>query len=118
MDRGNTVKKYRTILKEVLNAYAADEFNRKRQPDDMQTRLIMDTENDHYQVLYAGWRNDRQIFSVIFHFDIIDGKIWVQRNISDYDIIEDIEQKGVPKSDIVLAFHAPAMRSFTEYAVA
>lgn len=114
----NKVKKYRTILKEVLKAYAANELNQKYKPDDMQIRLLMDTENDHYQVLYGGWRNDRQIFSVIFHFDIIDGKIWVQRNISDYDIIEDIEQKGVPKSDIVLAFHAPAMRPFTEYAVA
>ena len=64
------------------------------------------------------WRKDRQIFSVIFHFDIIDGKIWVQRNISDYDIVGDIENKGVPKSDIVLAFHAPQMRPFTEYASA
>jgi hypothetical protein len=115
MDR---VKKYRTILKEVLKAYAADELNQKRIPDEMQTRIIIDTENDHYQVLYAGWHNDRQIFSVVFHFDIIDGKIWVQRNGSDYDIIEDIEQKGVPKSDIVLAFHAPTMRHFTEYACA
>ena len=115
MDR---VKKYRTVLKDVLKAYAAEEVNQKRSPDDMQIRLIMDTENDHYQVLYAGWRNDQQIFSVVFHFDIIDGKIWVQRNISDYDIVEDIEQKGVPKSDIVLAFHAPAMRPFMEYATA
>ena len=64
------------------------------------------------------WRKDRQIFSVIFHFDIIDGKIWVQRNISDYDIVGDIENKGVPKSDIVLAFHAPQMRPFAEYASA
>jgi hypothetical protein len=115
MDR---VKKYRTILKDVLKAYAADEFKHKLRPDDMQIRLIMDTENDHYQVLYAGWHNEQQIFSVVFHFDIIDGKIWVQRNGSDYDIIEDIEHKGVPKSDIVLAFHAPAMRPFTEYATA
>jgi hypothetical protein len=115
MDR---VEKYRQILQSALKEYAADELSRKKQPDEMQTRLIMDTENDHYQVLYTGWRNDQQIFSVIFHFDIIEGKIWVQRNISDYDIIEDIEQKGVPKSDIVLAFHAPKMRSFTEYAAA
>jgi XisI protein len=110
--------KYRSILKDVLNAYASDEINKKHNPDDMQMRLIMDTENDHYQALYAGWRKDQQIFSVIFHFDIIDSKIWVQRNISDYDIIEDLELKGIPKSDIVLAFHSPQMRPFTEYAVA
>jgi XisI protein len=115
MDR---IDSYRNILQEVLKNYAADELKRGKKPDELQTRLIMDTENDHYQVLYTGWRNDQQIFSVIFHFDIINGKIWVQRNISDYDIIEDIEQKGVPKSDIVLAFHSPQMRQFTEYAAA
>ena len=114
----DNLKKYRTIIKDVLNAYAADELLQKHKPDDMQMRLIFDTENDHYQALYAGWRNDRQIFSVVFHFDIINGKIWVQRNISDYDIIGDIEEKGVPKSDIVLAFHSPQMRPFTGYAVA
>ena len=112
------IVKYRKILKIVLRDYAADELKQAHKPDDMQIRLIMDTENDHYQVLYAGWRLDKQIFSVIFHFDIIDGKIWVQRNISDYDIIGDIENKGVPKSDIVLAFHAPQVRPFTEYAIA
>ncbi len=108
--------KYRKIIKEILREYAGDEIKQVHKPDDMQIRLIMDTENDHYQVLYAGWQQDKQVFSVIFHFDIINGKIWVQRNISDYDILEDFEQKGVPKSDIVLAFHSPQIRSFTDYA--
>ena len=111
--------KYRQILQEVLQAYATDAVAHKPPtPDEMQVRVLADTQHDHYQALYGGWRNGRQIFSVVFHFDIIDGKIWAQRNISDYDIIEDIEAKGVPKSDIVLAFHAPEMRPFTEYAVA
>ena len=110
--------KYRKILKEVLREYAGNEINQVNKPDDIQIRLIMDTENDHYQVLYAGWHEDKQIFSVLFHFDIINEKIWIQRNNSDYDIIEDIENKGVPKSDIVLAFHAPQIRSFTDYALA
>lgn len=116
MDR--KISKYRKIIKEVLKEYAANELQKTYKPDDTQIRLIMDTENDHYQVLFAGWRNSKQVFSVIFHFDIINSKIWVQRNISDYDIIGDLEDKGIPKQDIVLAFHAPEMRPFTEYAVA
>ena len=112
------VLKYRKILNEVLVEYAADELKQQRKPDDTQIRLIIDPVNDHFQVLYAGWHQDKQVFSVIFHFDIIDSKIWIQRNISDYDIVGDIENKGVPKSDIVLAFHSPNMRPFTEYASA
>jgi hypothetical protein len=115
MARSKTIK-YRNILKEVLTEYAGDELKQVYKPDDMQIRLIMDTENNHFQVLYAGWQQSKQYFSVLFHFDIIDEKIWIQRNNSDYDIIEDIENKGVPKSDIVLAFHAPEIRTLTEYA--
>jgi hypothetical protein len=48
--------------------------------------------------------------------DNIDGKIWAQRNVSDYDIIGDLEAAGAPKSDIVLAFHIPELRRYTEYA--
>ena len=116
MDR--KLNKYRKILREVLNEYAAGDMKKTYKPDDTQIRLIMDTENDHYQVLYAGWREGKQIFSVLFHFDIIDGKIWIQRNTSDYDIIEDIEAKGVPKKDIVLAFFEPTVRPYMDYATA
>ena len=61
--------KYRDILRKVLRAYAADEINKVHKPDEMQIRLLFDSENDHYQVLYAGWRQGQQIFSVIFHFE-------------------------------------------------
>ncbi len=111
------VKKYRQILQEVLHEYTLDKSGYP-QPQEIETQLLFDTKNDHYQVLRVGWRNRSQIFSVIFHFDIKDEKIWLQQNISDYDIVGDIEAKGVPKSDIVLAFHSPQMRQFTGYAVA
>ena len=65
-----------------------------------------------------GWEGIKGIFLVIFHFAIIDNKIWIQRHISDYDIVGDLEEKGVPKEDIVLAFYAPKMRPFTGYAAA
>jgi hypothetical protein len=111
------ILKYRQILKEVLMEYAKNNGTRKPEsPDDVQIKILLDEQNDHYQVLHTGWRNGRQIFSVVFHFDLIEGKIWLLRNISDYDIVEDIEIKGVPKSDIVLAFHSPEMRPYTDYA--
>ena len=110
------VLKYKNILKDVLRTYAADDIHKTHKPDDMQIRLIFDDAGNHYQVLYTGWREYNQTFSIIFHFDIIEGKIWVLQNNSDYDIIGDIENAGVPKTDIVLAFYAPIMRPFTEYA--
>ena len=109
------IERYRKILQQALREYATA---RTAQPGEIETQLLFDAENDHYQVLRVGWRDRKQIFLVVFHIDIKDGKIWVQHNASDYDIVGDIEAQGVPKEDIVLAFHSPEMRPFTGYAVA
>lgn len=106
---------YRQLIMGILTEYAD---GRKVSGENAEMITIFDQEKDHYQVLAMGWRKYERIYLVIFHFDIKDGKIWAQQNASDYDIIGDIEEKGVPKSDIVLAFHTPNMRKYTDYAVA
>lgn len=110
--------KYQTIIKDVLATYAKQGAIDKNAKEHVETQLLFDDVHNHYQVLRIGWEGIKNTFLVIFHFDIKDGKIWVQRNISDYDIIGDIESKGVPKKDIVLAFHSPRMRPYTGYAAA
>jgi XisI protein len=111
------INNYRQILKDALTNYTLERSG-QTQPNEVETQLLFDTQNDHYQVLRVGWRNKVQVFIVVFHFDIKNGKIWLQYNASDYDILSDLEALGVPKSDIVLAFHSPQMRPFTGYAVA
>ena len=111
------VNQYRQILKEVLTAFT-NQRSTNPPTTDVETQLLFDNQNDHYQVLRVGWRNRTQVFLVIFHFDIKNEKIWLQQNVSDYDIVGDLEARGIPKSDIVLAFHSPQMRPFTGYAIA
>ena len=111
MDR---LAQYRESIKAFLRKYAESTINNS----EVEVELIFDTENDHYQILRVGWRNRTQVFLVVFHFYIKNDKIWIQQNASDYDIVGDLEARGIPKSDIVLAFHSPQMRPFTGYAVA
>ncbi|HFA47645.1 MAG TPA: XisI protein [Bacteroidetes bacterium] len=110
--------KYKTLVKEVLASYARQGAVEPDSKEHLETQLLFDDTNLHYQVLRIGWQGIQNTFSVIFHIDIKDGKIWVQRNISDYDIIGDLEAKGIPKEDIVLAFYSPKMRPYTGYAEA
>lgn len=112
------IAKYRQILTEALEKYAsAGQPAVGQHPQSLDIHLLFDRDRDHYQVLGLGWQNERQICLIIFHFAIQNGKIWLHRNASDYDILEDIEARGVPKTDIVLAFHPPQIRQFTDYAV-
>lgn len=109
------VSKLRSTLLKALNDYIEP---RRIQQDGVEMQLLADTQNDHYQVLLSGWQGRKQVFMVVFHFDIKDEKIWLQQNNTDYDIVEDIEALGISKSDIVLAIHSPQMRQFTGYATA
>ena len=53
----------------------------------------------------------------ILHIDIIDGKIWIQHDGTEGGIALDLIDHGVPKQDIVLGFHSPFKRQFTDFAV-
>jgi len=50
--------------------------------------------------------------------DIKDNKIWIQHNMTEADLGQELVAKGVPASDIVLGLHPPYKRPYTNYGVA
>jgi hypothetical protein len=108
------IAKYRQFIRQTLTEYAAPATGN---PDAPQEQLLFDEEHDHYQIMAVGWEGDQRVYFTILHLDILNGKIRIQENNTDFDIAEKLESLGVPKTDIVLAFHAPSMRQFSGYAV-
>lgn len=110
----DTLNHYRQIIQELLEDYA-----RLSNPtqDEVETELIFDPVRDHYQLFQVGWLGDYRIYGSILHFDIKDGKIWIQHNGTEQDVGQDLNNRGVPKTDIVIGFHSPFKRQFTEYSV-
>lgn len=108
-----TLDKYSEIVQKILQDYAA--FSRDDQ--EVETELIFDTTRNHYQLVHIGWQGERRIYGCILHLDIKDGKIWIQHNGTENDIAAELVEMGIPKSDIVIGFHSPFKRQFTEYAV-
>jgi len=104
---------YRVNIQKLLQDYAA----LGRSDQDIETELIFDTTRDHYQLVHVGWQNERRVYGCILHLDIKDGKIWLQHNGTENDIAAELVEMGVVKSDIVIGFHSPFKRQFTEYAV-
>ena len=109
------VEKYRTIVCEILKEYATI---KKTLTPDVKFETLIDKESDHYILLSIGWFKQRFIYTTAFHFDIIEGKIWLQQNNTDVMIADELEERGIPKSDIVLGFQPPHVRSHLGYAVA
>lgn len=114
----DTLSKYRQIIIDILTTYS-DAGPINTSPDaELEEQLLIDTERDHYQILTLGWDESRRVYYPVFHIDIKNGKVWVQEDATDYDIVGEMEKQGIPKSDIVLAFHAPYKRPYTGYATA
>ena len=105
--------KYSEIVQQLLEDYATLSDDDKT----VATELIFDTVRDSYQLVHVGWHDDRRIHGCILHLDIRHGKIWLQHNGTENDIAAELVEMGVSKSDIVIGFHSPFKRQFTEYAV-
>jgi hypothetical protein len=111
MDKLN---RYREILRHVVQEYASW-FPENA---DIQTEVVIDSERDHYEVLQVGWKDDRRVHYSSIHLDIIDGKVWIQEDRTDRPVADALLEAGVPQEDIVLGFHPPEVRQFTDFAAA
>ena len=85
---------------------------------EIQIEVVMDRQADHYLLLAVGWEGARRIHGSIVHVDIIDGKVWIQRDGTEHGIAEELVEAEIPRDHIVLGFRPPDLRQHTEYAVA
>ncbi|OCQ92840.1 fatty-acid oxidation protein subunit alpha [Nostoc sp. MBR 210] len=107
-----TVDEYRQLIKNLLNEHAKLVWDER-----IQAQTIFDTEHDHYQLVYVGWRDSKRVYGTVLHLDIINGKIWVQQDGTEVGIANELVELGVSKQDIVLGFDPPKMRHYTDFAV-
>jgi hypothetical protein len=103
---------YRESIKTFLRKYAESMTDNSG----IEVELIFDTENDHYLLLDIGWQKSHRVHNCIFHFDIKDNKIWLQENNTDLEIDEDLAEMGISSDEIVVGFHHPSMRKYSDYA--
>jgi hypothetical protein len=107
---------YRQSLKKLLKDYA-DSMN-KNSGGSIEVETVFDTENDHYLLLDVGWQERKRVHHCILHFDIKDGRIWLQENNTDIEVDEELIEMGISKQEIVIGFHHPSMREYSDYAIA
>jgi len=109
----DTLERYRQIIERILTDYAQIPYAH----GDIRSQTVFDRSNDHYLLINVGW-DRRRVHGCLVHIDIIDGKVWIQRDGTEEGIATELEAAGVPKEHIVLAFRSPEMRKHTGYAIA
>lgn len=107
---------YRTIIRRILGEYV-DLCNRQPKPG-VETLLITDEQQGHYVWLKLGWENGKRVKHITVYVRVRDGKFWIEEDLTEDGIATDLVREGVPKDDIVLAFHDPETRKHTDFAAA
>jgi hypothetical protein len=105
---------YRQLIERLLTEYAQISYAH----GDIQRQTVFDRIDDHYLLMLVGREGIRRVHGCLIHVDLIDGKIWIQRDGTEHGIARDLLEAGVPKDQIVLAFRSPEMRQYSEFAVA
>jgi XisI protein len=114
MDTVDKLERYRQIIREILTPYTLIRYSN----GDITNEAVFDRENDRYTVISVGWQGNHRVHHSLIHLDIINGKVWIQRDGTEYGIGYELEEAGIPKSDIVPAFHPENIRPYTGYAIA
>jgi hypothetical protein len=110
----DTLDNYRRIIKEVLVPYTQIPYSHAA----IECKAVFDSENDSYLLITLGWDGVKRIHGCLVHLDIIDDKIWVQRDDTEDGVTYELVAAGIPKEKIVLGFHPQNVRQHTGYAIA
>ena len=110
----DNLDQYRQLIRRVLTEYASHRYLNSP----VTNETVFDREADRYLVMMLGREDKKRIHGCLIHVEIIDGKIWIQRDGTEYGIANEFVDAEVPKDKIVLGFKSPERRKYTEFATA
>lgn len=112
------LEQYREIIETALRRIVSVTENAFTKVAHLRDKAILDRQTDSYLIVREGWDGPRHIDRIVVHLEILNDKIWIQEDWLEHGIATELEAAGIPKSDIVLGFQPPDIRSLTEYAAA
>ena len=107
---------YRNSIKKILTEYE-QLASKTPNPSGVDSVLAFDEERNQYLWFQTGWHENKKVRGITVYVRIKNDKIWIEEDWTEEGIATELLREGVPHSDIVLAFHSPEMRKFTEFAI-
>ena len=110
----DTLEFYRQTIERILRKYA----DIPSAYEEIEQHLIIDKHRNHFMLFDIGWHQKRRVHGCVTHVQIIDDKIWIQRDGIEDGITDELVEAGIAKTKIVLGFHPANVRPHTGYAIA
>ncbi len=103
----------KTIIETILKEYASIPYSH----GELQSQFLADPSKNRYLLLTMGWNGERRVHHVLVDVELRGDKFWIHYDGTEDGIACDLEQAGIPKDRIVLAWHPEDVRQYTDYAV-
>lgn len=111
------LRQYQKAVKRVLENYLERQVTSLSDAS-VETLLSADDQRGIYMVLRNGWQGKERVQNILLFVRLVNGRIWVEEDWTDFDVVGQLLEANIPQEDIVLAFHHPQLRPLTEFAVA
>lgn len=109
----DSLNRFRDVIQAVLEDHAQIPYRY----GEVETSVFVDAGRNNFLLMVIGWERHRRVHGCITHVQIIDTKIWIQRDGIEEGITGELVEAGIPKEQIVLGFHPPDVRKYTGYTV-
>ena len=107
---------YREIIRSLLTQHIA--IDRQQPTEGVESSLVVDEQTDTYIWLGLGWQRGRRVKNIYVIVRLVEGKFYIEEDRTEAGLAQELLDAGIPKEDIVLAFHPPELRQYSEFAVA
>ncbi|MEO0041432.1 MAG: hypothetical protein RL329_880 [Bacteroidota bacterium] len=125
MDRLNLNKptrkatRYRKIILQHCTELADYIRRGFRNKPEIQILFVQDISKGHFLIFTDGWKERDREYGCFCHIEVKnDGKVWFRYNGTDLDLVQDLLDAQIPKTDIVLAFLPSEMQEQMDFALA
>ncbi len=106
---------HREAVKKVLSRYK--EVVSRAAKTEIENLFVFDDSSDNYTWLRFGWTNNGRLESITTFIRLLNDKIYIEEDLTENGIANELIDLGVSQKDIVLAFQQPEMRQLTEFAL-
>ena len=108
----DTLESYRKIVRDTLQEYTTIQYAY----GDIRNEALFDQTTDRYMIMSVGWQGMKRVHGCLIHVDIIQDKVWIQRDGTESGIANVLVENGIPKDHIVLGYKEPDIRKYTDFA--
>jgi hypothetical protein len=103
---------YQHLIKQFMSEFAKLANQPPSQGSEMM--CLFDDEHQQYALLKVGWTKLGRLHHTSLHVHLSEDKIWVEEDWTEEGIAHYLRKHGVPKEELVLAFHPPEWRGYSE----